>query len=103
MLLAGPKVPLPVMPTRADLTAILKHHDLEFPARELTITVGGITESPYEILRQQAKVNGLKAITERLRYAHKLADKKDGKLGWSHFIDAHLRIEKQSIQEQEWV
>ena len=97
------KVPLPLMPTRGDLAAILQHHGLDFPDKKLEITVGGVTEQPYEILRQQAKVNGLKAITERIRYAHKLADRKDGKLSWHHFVDAHLRIEKQAVQEGEWV
>jgi DNA transposition AAA+ family ATPase len=97
------KVPLPLMATKGDLTAILKHHGLEFPESGLRITVGGVTEEPYEILRQQARVNGLKAITERIRYAHKLADKSGGKIAWTHFVDAHLRIEKQAVQEGEWV
>ena len=96
------KIALPLMPTKGDLDAILKHNGLEFPDRKLEVTVGGITECPYEILRQQAKLQGLKAITERLRYAQKLAARKDGKLGWSHFVDAHLRIEKQAVPEPEW-
>ena len=90
-------------PTKGDLSAILKHHGLEFPDKDLTVMVGKVTESPYEVLRQQAKNNGLKAITERLRYAHRLAGKAGTGIGWTHFIDAHLRIEKQAIQEQEWV
>ena len=97
------KVPLPLMPTKGDLSAILAHHNLEFPERKLTVTVGGVVEQPYEILRQQAKLNGLKAITERIRYAHKLADKTGArKVTWEHFVDAHLRIEKQAMQEGEW-
>jgi DNA transposition AAA+ family ATPase len=96
------KVAMPVMPTKADLTAILGHHGLAFPDRKFEITVSGITECPHEILRQQAKTAGLKAITERLRYAEKLAAKKDGKIGWTHFVDAHLRIEKQAVAEEEW-
>jgi len=96
------KVALPAMPTKADLTAILKHHGLDFPDKKLEVTIGGVVDQPYEILRQQAKNNGLKAITERIRYAHRLAGKKDGKLAWTHFVDAHLRIEKQAVQEGEW-
>ena len=96
------RVALPVMPTKADLTAILAHHGLEFPDRKLDVVLGKVVEQPYEILRQQAKTNGLKAITERLRYAHKLADKGNGKIAWSHFVDAHLRIVKQSVEEGEW-
>lgn len=97
------KVPLPLMPTKGDLAAILNHHHLQFPDKKMEVTVGSIVEQPYEILRQQAKMNGLKAITERIRYAHKLADKAgDKKVTWSHFVDAHLRIEKQAQQEGEW-
>ena len=97
------KIALPTMPTKGDLAAILSHHGLEFPDRKLEVTVGSVVDSPYEILRQQAKHNGLKAITERIRYAHILANKKDGKIAWSHFVDAHLRIEKQALPDADWV
>lgn len=97
------RVALPVMPTKADLAAVLEHNGLEFPDRKLEVTVRNVVEQPYEILRQQAKTNGLKAITERLRYAHKLADKGNGKIAWTHFVDAHLRIAKQAEEEGEWV
>ena len=83
--------------------AILAHSGLDFPDKKLEVTVGGVVEQPYEILRQQAKLNGLKAITERLRYAKKLADRASSKgIAWTHFVDAHLRIEKQAMQEGEW-
>lgn len=97
------RVALPSMPTKGDLTAVLEHHGLEFPDRKLDITVGGITDQPYEILRQQSKLYGLKAITERIRYAEKLAAKKNGKLSWHHFVDAHLRIAKLAQEEPEWI
>jgi DNA transposition AAA+ family ATPase len=97
------RVGLPLMPTKADLTTILEHHGLEFPERKLEITVGSMVEQPYEILRQQAMNNGLKAITERLRYAQKLASKRNGKIAWEHFVDAHIRIEKQAVQEGVWM
>jgi DNA transposition AAA+ family ATPase len=98
------KVPLPLMPTKADLAAILKHHGLEFPDRKFSVTIGNITEEPYEVLRQQAKENGLKAITERLRYAKKLSEKYGSRaVTWNHVIEAHLIIEKQAVQEGEWV
>lgn len=97
------KVPLPLMPTKQDLAAILKHHGLEFPERQDVVTVRGITEQPYEILRQLAKAEGLKCITERLRYARKLAGKDGGRgIAWSHFVDAHLRIQKQATIEEDW-
>lgn len=97
------KVPLPLMPTKGDLAAILKHNGLEFPDKKLAVRVGGIEDAPYETLRQLAKRDGLKAITERLRYGRKLASKAgQGRLRWEHFLDAHLRIAKQAEQEGEW-
>lgn len=96
------KVPLPVMPTKADLAAILQHSGLHFPSASDRVTVNGATDKPYDVLRQLAKTEGLKAITERLRYGRKLANKTGDKLEWRHVIDAHLRIEKQARQEGEW-
>lgn len=97
------KVPLPIMPTKGDLAAILKMNGLEFPDKTLEITVQRTTDKPYEILRQVARAEGLKAITERIRYAQKLAGKSGGKVSWYHFVDAHLRIAKQAEQEGEWI
>jgi DNA transposition AAA+ family ATPase len=97
------KVPLPLMPTKGDLAAILKHHGLEFPEKGAQITVRGVTEEPYEILRSLARTEGLKCVTERVRYARKLAGKDGGNIAWTHFVDAHLRIEKQARQEGEWL
>lgn len=96
------KYRLPLMPTKADLTALASHYGLEFPELARRVTIGKVTEQPYEILRQQARNNGLKAVTERLRYAKKLATKKGEDIDWKHFVDAHLRIEKQYVQEGYW-
>lgn len=97
------RVGLPVMPTKNDLKAILEHHGLEFPDRKLEISIGIIVEQPYEILRQQAKENGLTSITERIRYARKLADKENARsVTWTHFVDAHLRLKKLAVEEGEW-
>ncbi len=100
------KVPLPQMPTKADLTAILEHAGLPFPQASETVTAGSgrhtITDKPYDILRQLAASEGLKAITERLRYGRKLANKSGDELAWSHVLDAHFRIQRQSIPEAPW-
>lgn len=112
---------LPTMPTKGDLAVVLAKHGLapEFPEiddqnfdkevnawfeklRGKEFTVGNIVEQPFAILRQLAKEKGLKAITERIRYAHKLADKKRSKLAWEHFIDAHLRVMKNAQAEPDW-
>jgi DNA transposition AAA+ family ATPase len=90
------KVQLPDLPTRADLAAILDHHGMEFPAKKDTVnvTVDGqhIQEQPYELLRQLAKVEGLKAICERLRYAERIAGKSRKQASMAHFIEADVRI-----------
>jgi DNA transposition AAA+ family ATPase len=100
------KVQLAAMPTKGDLAAILEHHGLKFPERTLTIPVCAgrdtLDERPYEILRQLALEEALLAITERIRYARKLAARANEKLDWNHFVDAHLRIAKNAEQEGEW-
>lgn len=96
------KVPLPNMPTKADLSAILRSSGLEFPDRKDVVTVKDIDEKPYEVLRQLAKNHGLKAITERLRYSRKLAARKgDKKLAWEHFVEAHLIIAAQAAADND--
>lgn len=103
------KLILPNMPTIPDLTAILEHSGLEFPGAELKVQVRfkdadgksqSIEESPRELLRQVAKHEALLAVTERLRYAKKLA--RGQELNWSHFVDAHLRIAKQAEPSPDW-
>ena len=105
------KVLLPTMPTKEDLRLIFEHNGLKFPDPKYTVEVffrgddgkrTKIVEQPYEIIRQVAKDEALKAITERIRYARKLANKAGVKVNWSHFVDAHLRIAKQGEQEGEW-
>ena len=96
------KVPLPMMPTKKDLEAILDHNGLAFPDAKDEVSIGAITEKPYEVIRQLAKTEGLKAVTERLRYGRKLANKAKQDLTWAHVMDAHLRIAKQAQQEGEW-
>jgi hypothetical protein len=98
------KFKLPTIPTIKDVTAILEHNGLEFPDKDLEVTVrsenGRVTEKPYEVIRLVAKRDALKAVTERLRYARKLA--RSEKLEWKHFITAHLIIENEASEEGEW-
>ena len=100
------KVQLANMPTKGDVAAILEHHGLNFPERTLSISIRAgretLEERPYEILRQLARDEALLAITERIRYARKLAARANEKMGWPHFVDAHLRIAKNAEQEGDW-
>jgi DNA transposition AAA+ family ATPase len=109
---------LPSMPTKVDVGMILHANGFSgkpvldskgnaipktvFPEKDMTVTVKKVIEEPYAILRQLAKDNGLKAITERIRYAHKLANKNSGKISWETFVDAHLRIAKNATAEPDW-
>jgi DNA transposition AAA+ family ATPase len=110
------KLVLHPMPTIPDLTAILEHNGLSFPDKELKVTVrfkscdqdgkekmDQVIEQPREILRQLAKDDGLKAISERIRYARDVAKKAGKKLDWAHFVQAHLIIAKQSAPKEGWV
>jgi DNA transposition AAA+ family ATPase len=94
-------------PTVADLTAILKHWGLEVPDKKLVLTVVDKTEhdeevkdAPYEVLRQLATTVRLKAITERLRYARKIAKKAKADLNWTHFLLAHHMIANQANDDK---
>jgi DNA transposition AAA+ family ATPase len=105
------KIYLPLMPTKDDLALILQHNGLTFPGASLMATVKmrdsrgrlqPITDAPYKVLRQLAKEEGLKSITERLRYANKLAKRAGEKVAWEHFLEAHLRIQDNQRQEGIW-
>jgi DNA transposition AAA+ family ATPase len=105
------KLTLPDMPTVGDLTAILEHNGLDFPSKEMKVEVHfkdgegkrqSITERPYELLRQIAKDEGLLAVTERIRYALKLAKKAGKQIDWPSFITAHLLIAKQAKPSTDW-
>jgi DNA transposition AAA+ family ATPase len=93
---------------RKDAQPILEHHGLPWPARDLKFTFEApgrqpITEKPFEILRQLAKEEGLKAITERIRYGRKFAAKSHRQLDWQHFTQAHLTIAANAAQpEDDW-
>ena len=96
------RIALPAAPTRGDVSAILEAAGLEFPDRGSKVTVKGATEEPYQVIRQLAKKEGLKAITERLRYGRKLASKGKATLEWKHVIEAHLTIAAESNPADGW-
>lgn len=96
------RVVLPNMATKKDLTAILEKWGLPFPKKGEIVSVQSIDDEPYAVLRNLAKHNGLKAITERMRYAGKIAQKSKAQLTWEHFLEAHLTIESESQPEEDW-
>jgi DNA transposition AAA+ family ATPase len=100
------KVVLPDQPLKADVEAIAKSVGLELPARAFTVnvTVGGrqMSDQPYEMVRQVGKSEGLKAITERIRYGQKLAAKADAEFAWEHVIKAHFIINQANTPVSDW-
>ena len=85
--------------TRHDIAAIVKASGLDMPKAGDTVNVQGITEKPYAILQQMAKDNGMLAISERLRYANKIASRRQEKITWETFTEAHLTINSLSRKE----
>jgi DNA transposition AAA+ family ATPase len=85
--------------TRHDIAAIVKASGLDMPKASDTVDVQGITEKPYAILHQMAKDHGLLAISERLRYAAKIAARRQEQITWETFVEAHLTINSLSRKE----
>lgn len=100
------KVVLPDQPQRGDIAAIAETLGLEFPEQRLTCTVRVgremITDTPFDLLKQIGREEGLKAITERLRYAGRFAKKDNSRLDWSHFVRAHHTIAANSVSSNDW-
>jgi hypothetical protein len=86
--------------------AICEHLGMEMPEKGqlVTVRVGAqtMTDEPYAILKQVGKDEGLKAITERLRYASKFARKGEEALAWTHFTRAHLTIKGSTTNTSDW-
>jgi DNA transposition AAA+ family ATPase len=96
------RVVLPEMPTKADLAAIFDHHGLEFPKSTDVVEVSGVHEKPIELIKRLAKRDGLKSITERIRYARKLSAKTGTKLSWQKVVEADLRIDDLANPREDW-
>jgi len=82
-----------------DLKPILEHHGLQWPDKKLAFEFDGLPapERPWDILRLLARDEGLKALTERIRYARKFASKSRQPLNWKHFVQAHLTIAANAV------
>ncbi|MBT64686.1 MAG: hypothetical protein CML13_15925 [Puniceicoccaceae bacterium] len=90
-------------PLKADLEPILNYHGLDFPSKSLRVEVGGIGETPYEMLRQLSREDGLKSITERIRYSKRLATKAHRETpNWEDLVRAHILIKKNAIAANDW-
>lgn len=86
-----------------DAKPIFEHHGLPWPDKRLQFEFPGFAapEKPIEILRHLAREEGLKAMTERIRYARKIAKKSKEALDWKHFVQAHLTIAANATAPQD--
>lgn len=94
-------------PTRKDLSMIVRSWGLEMPKRgdecEVTANDGEVHKRrPYDVLRDLSRAEGLKSITERLRYSRKLAAMVNAEVSWRHFLTAHFAIEQHGIAPANW-
>lgn len=87
-----------------DIKAILANVRLPWPERHFTIQIGKVSDQPHEILRKLAREEGLKSITERIRYGRLIANKSGEALDWRHIVQAHLIIENNaSAPKDDWI
>lgn len=100
------KVVLPDQPQKGDIAAIAETLGLEFPARgeivEVRLGRAVIKDCAYDVLKQLGREEGLKAITERLRYATRIAHREKAKLEWEHFLRAHHHIGRNAVSTNDW-
>ena len=87
-------------PQQKDVRAIIEAHGLRWPSKS-TIVDGS---KPWQILADLAVESGLKVITERLRYALRIASRSSVPVTWSHFITADTAIGKNSsAPKNDWL
>ena len=87
-------------PQQKDVRAIIEAHGLKWPARSLTVS----GKRPWQVLASLAVESGLKVITERLRYALRIAAKQSAPVTWEDFILADTAIlDNSKAPENDWV
>ena len=92
---------LPDLPTVKDVQMVIETSGLKWASVSESVTVKSVSENPRTLLRTLAKRDGLKSITERIRYARRLASKRNAEsLTWEHFVEAHLIIASQSEKDE---
>ncbi|MGF1484759.1 MAG: AAA family ATPase [Opitutales bacterium] len=102
------RVQLPKQPQKKDLELILRASGLDFPEKGLRVQIADaagkqVGEQPYKLLRQLGRDEGLLSITERLRYAKKLAARRRADAPtWEDFVAAHLTIARATVEENDW-
>jgi hypothetical protein len=91
------------LPLKEDIEMILRRHGLDFPPRTLVCRVGDTEWRPRDVLHQLAKDEGLKAICERLRYAHRFAQQQGRDcVTWDDVMSVHAVINVNAAAAEDW-
>ena len=91
------------LPPQDDIEMILRQHGLDFPSKTLLCHACDMELKPREILHQLARDEGLKAICERLRYAHRHARQQNRDfITWEDFVRVHIIIAHNATPEEDW-
>ena len=89
-------------PEKEDVVRILEAAGMDFPSRNLTVDIEGITFAPLQVISDLVKGYGLLLLTERLRMASKLASRDGRPLDWQDFGRAHLIMSSNGAQATDW-
>lgn len=79
-------------PLQKDVKAIIEAHGLRWPSKSLLVDGA----CPWKIISALAQHSGLKGVTERLRYALKLAARAAVPVTWKHFCTADSAVHTNS-------
>lgn len=86
-------------PLQKDVRSIIEAHGLRWPAKALLIDGA----SPWKIIAALAQHSGLKGVTERLRYALKLAARGAVPVTWIHYVRADAAVASNaSAPQSDW-
>lgn len=75
-------------PLQKDVRSIIEAHGLRWPNKSLLVD----GQSPWKIIASLAQHSGLKGVTERLRYALKLAARAAVPVTWNHYVLADSAV-----------
>ncbi|MEI6169341.1 MAG: ATP-binding protein [bacterium] len=86
-------------PLQKDVRAILEAHGLKWPHKSILID----GQRPFELISRLAQQTGLKGITERLRYALKIAAREASPVTWSNYLNAEKIVaSNSSAPKNDW-
>jgi DNA transposition AAA+ family ATPase len=83
-------------PLQKDVRSIIEAHGLRWPNKSLLV----LDQCPWKIIAALAQNSGLKGVTERLRYALKLAARAATPVTWAHYCQADSAVASNATAPQ---